>query len=165
MNIVTDIAVIRPELFVAVAGMVMLMFGAFRGESSARFMYWLAIGVFVVAGVLVLAGPAGTSVAFNAQFVVDDFAVFAKILLLVGAALALVLAMPFNLREGIDQFEFPILIVFAVLGMMMMVSANDLMSLYLGIERKASRSTWSPRSVAIRCAHPKQASNISFWAH
>lgn len=134
MNIVTDIAVIRPELFVAVAGMVMLMFGAFRGESSARFMYWLAIGVFVVAGVLVLAGPTGTSVAFNAQFVVDDFAVFAKILLLVGAALALVLAMPFNLREGIDQFEFPILIVFAVLGMMMMVSANDLMSLYLGIE-------------------------------
>lgn len=134
MNIVTDLAVIRPELFVAVAGMVMLMFGAFRGESSARFMYWLAIGVFAVAGVLVMAGPAGTSVAFSAQFVVDDFAVFAKILLLLGAALALILAMPFNLREGIDQFEFPILIVFAVLGMMMMVSANDLMSLYLGIE-------------------------------
>jgi len=83
---------------------------------------------------LVLAGPTGTSLAFNAQFVVDDFAVFVKVLLLIGAALALILAMPFNLREGIDQFEFPILIIFAVLGMMMMVSANDLMSLYLGIE-------------------------------
>jgi len=134
MDIVSDIAVIRPELFVAIAGMVMLMFGAFRGESSTKFIYWLGVGVLVVAGVLVLAGPTGTSLAFNAQFVVDDFAVFVKVLLLIGAALALILAMPFNLREGIDQFEFPILIIFAVLGMMMMVSANDLMSLYLGIE-------------------------------
>jgi NADH-quinone oxidoreductase subunit N len=54
--------------------------------------------------------------------------------LLAGAALALILAVPYNLREGITQFEFPILIMFAVLGMMMMVSANDLMTLYLGIE-------------------------------
>jgi NADH-quinone oxidoreductase subunit N len=95
---------------------------------------WLAVGAFVVTGVLVLAGPGGTTTAFGAQFVVDDFAIFAKILLLAGAALALILAVPYNLREGITQFEFPILIMFAVLGMMMMVSANDLMTLYLGIE-------------------------------
>ncbi|MGY8956141.1 MAG: NADH-quinone oxidoreductase subunit NuoN [Alphaproteobacteria bacterium] len=134
MNITADIAVIWPELFLAVAGMVLLMFGAFRGENSARSVSWLAVGAFVVTGVLVLAGPGGTTTAFGAQFVVDDFAVFAKILLLAGAALALILAVPYNLREGITQFEFPILIMFAVLGMMMMVSANDLMTLYLGIE-------------------------------
>ena len=134
MNITADIAVIWPELFLAVAGMVLLMFGAFRGENSARSVSWLAAGAFVVTGVLVLAGPGGTTTAFGAQFVVDDFAVFAKILLLAGAALALILAVPYNLREGITQFEFPILIMFAVLGMMMMVSANDLMTLYLGIE-------------------------------
>jgi len=112
----------------------MLMFGAFRGENSARFVSWLGVGVLIVAALLVLAGPVGTTLAFNGQFVVDDFAVFAKILLIVGAALALILAIPFNMREGIDQFEFPILIVLAVLGMMMMVSANDLISLYIGIE-------------------------------
>jgi NADH-quinone oxidoreductase subunit N len=134
MNITADIAVIWPELFLAVAGMVLLMFGAFRGENSARSVSWLAVGAFVVTGVLVLAGPGGTTTAFGAQFIVDDFAVFAKILLLAGAALALILAVPYNLREGITQFEFPILIMFAVLGMMMMVSANDLMTLYLGIE-------------------------------
>jgi NADH-quinone oxidoreductase subunit N len=134
MNITADIAVIWPELFLAVAGMVLLMFGAFRGENSARSVSWLAAGAFVVTGVLVLAGPGGTTTAFGAQFVVDDFAIFAKILLLAGAALALILAVPYNLREGITQFEFPILIMFAVLGMMMMVSANDLMTLYLGIE-------------------------------
>ena len=134
MNTTADIAVIWPELFLAVAGMLLLMFGAFRGENSARSVSWLAVGAFVVTGVLVLAGPGGTTTAFGAQFVVDDFAIFAKILLLAGAALALILAVPYNLREGITQFEFPILIMFAVLGMMMMVSANDLMTLYLGIE-------------------------------
>lgn len=134
MNIIADLAVIRPELFVAVAAMGMLMFGAFRKENSARFVSWLGVGVFVVAGVLVFAGSADTAMAFGNQFIVDDFAVFAKILLISGAALSLILAVPYNLREGIDQFEYPILIVFAVLGMMMMVSANDLISLYLGIE-------------------------------
>lgn len=134
MNISSDLAVAAPELFVAIAGMVMLMFGAFRGENSARFVSWLGVGVLIVAALLVFAGPVGTSLAFNGQFIVDDFAVFAKILMIVGAALALILAVPFNMREGINQFEFPILIVLAVLGMMMMVSANDLISLYIGIE-------------------------------
>jgi NADH-quinone oxidoreductase subunit N len=134
MNISADLAVIQPELFVAIAAMGMLMFGAFRKENPARIVSWMGVGVFVAAGVLVFAGPAETSLAFGSQFIVDDFAVFAKILLIGGAALSLILAVPYNLREGIDQFEFPILIVFAVLGMMVMVSANDLISLYLGIE-------------------------------
>jgi NADH-quinone oxidoreductase subunit N len=134
MNIAADLTAAAPELFVACAGMVMLMFGVFRGENSARFVSWLGVGVLFVAALLVLAGPVGTTLAFNGQFIVDDFAVFAKILLIVGAGLALILAIPFNMREGIDQFEFPILIVLGVLGMMMMVSSNDLISLYIGIE-------------------------------
>ncbi len=134
MNISADLATAVPELFVAVAAMVMLMFGAFRGENSARFVSWLGVGVLIVAALLVFAGPVGTTLAFNGQFIVDDFAVFAKILLILGAGLALILAIPFNMREGITQFEFPILIVLAVLGMMMMVSANDLIALYIGIE-------------------------------
>ncbi len=134
MNIAADLTAAAPELFVACAGMAMLMFGVFRGENSARFVSWLGVGVLFVAALLVLAGPVGTTLAFNGQFIVDDFAVFAKILLIVGAGLALILAIPFNMREGIDQFEFPILIVLAVLGMMMMVSSNDLISLYIGIE-------------------------------
>jgi NADH-quinone oxidoreductase subunit N len=134
MNISADIAAVWPELFVAIAAMVLLMFGVFRGEGSARFVSWLGVGVLVVAGILVLAGPNGTVLAFNGQFQVDAFAVFAKVLLIAGAALALILAIPFNAREDIPQFEFPILIVFAVLGMMLMVSASDLISLYLGLE-------------------------------
>ncbi|MEK9831959.1 MAG: NADH-quinone oxidoreductase subunit NuoN [Alphaproteobacteria bacterium] len=134
MNIAIEISAVWPELFVAVAAMVMLMYGAFRGEESTRFVTWAGVLVMVVAGLLVLAGPAGETTAFNGQFMVDAFAVFTKILLIAGAALALILAQPYNMREDIKQFEYPILMVFAVLGMMMMVSANDLLSLYVGLE-------------------------------
>ena len=134
MNLVADISIARPELFVAVAAMLLLMLGVFQGNKSARLISWLGVGVMFIAALLVLFGPAGRVVAFNDLFVVDEFANFAKVLLLLGAALTLILAMPFNAREGIPQFEFPVLIIFAVLGMMMMVSANDLISLYLGIE-------------------------------
>ncbi|MBS27563.1 MAG: NADH-quinone oxidoreductase subunit NuoN [Alphaproteobacteria bacterium] len=134
MNIAADISVIWPELFVAVAAMVMLMYGAFRGEDSGRTVTWVGVLVLVVAGLLVLAGPNGPVAAFNGQFMVDAFAVFTKVLLIAGAALALILAQPYNMREDIHQFEFPILMVFAVLGMMMMVSANDLIAVYVGLE-------------------------------
>ncbi len=134
MNLSADLMIAWPELFVAVAAMLLLMYGVFQGNQSARRVSWLGVGVLFIAALLVLTGPASRVVGFNDLFVVDEFANFAKVLLLLGAALTLILAMPFNAREGIPQFEFPVLIIFAVLGMMMMVSANDLISLYLGIE-------------------------------
>ncbi|HCP01461.1 MAG: NADH-quinone oxidoreductase subunit NuoN [Alphaproteobacteria bacterium] len=134
MNIAVEIGAIWPELFIAVTGMAMLMYGAFRGEASTGFLTWVGVVVMAVAVLLVLAGPSGKTSAFNGQFMVDAFAVFTKVLLIAGAVLALILGQPYNRREGIKQFEYPILIVFAVLGMMMMVSANDLLSLYVGLE-------------------------------
>ncbi len=134
MNLAADIMIAWPELFVAIAAMLLLMFGVFQGNQSTRMISWLGVAVLFIAALLVLAGPASRIVGFNDLFVVDQFAKYAKVLLLLGAALTLILAMPFNAREGIPQFEFPVLIIFAVLGMMMMVSANDLISLYLGIE-------------------------------
>ncbi|MCZ6590735.1 MAG: NADH-quinone oxidoreductase subunit NuoN [Alphaproteobacteria bacterium] len=134
MNLTADLMIASPELFVAIAAMFLLIFGVFQGNQSTRLVSWLGVGVMFIAAILVLAGPVGRVVAFNDLFVVDGFANFAKILLLLGAALTLILAVPFNAREGIPQFEYPVLILFAVLGMMMMVSANDLISLYLGIE-------------------------------
>ena len=134
MTILSDIAIGLPEIFLAVAGMVMLMIGAFRREPSGSFVAWLAIASFIVAAFLVLIGSNGPSVAFNALFVIDGFAVYAKILVLLGAALTLLLAVSYNERARINKFEFSVLIVYAVVGMLMMVSANDLISVYMGIE-------------------------------
>ena len=134
MNLAADISTAWPELFVAISALSLLLFGVFQGNQSARFISWLCVSVMFVAALLVIAGPADRVVSFNNLFVVDQFASYAKVLLLLGASLTLILAMPYNAREDIPQFEFPILILFAVLGMMMMVSANDLISLYLGIE-------------------------------
>jgi NADH-quinone oxidoreductase subunit N len=141
VNLAADLSTAWPEIFVAITAMLLLMYGVFQGNQSARLISWLAVGVMFVTAILVLSSPAGRAIAFNGMFVIDEFAAFTKVLLLLGAALTLILAMPFNAREGIPQFEFPVLVLFAVLGMMMMVSANDLMSLYLGIELQSLSSS------------------------
>ena len=123
-----------PELFIAVAAMAVLLFGVFRGEGSARVVAWLSVVILIVAGVLVIAGPTDRIIAFNGLFIVDYFAAFTKVLIVLGAALAIVMSVAYNAREGIARFEFPVLILFAALGMMMMVSASDLIALYLGLE-------------------------------
>jgi NADH-quinone oxidoreductase subunit N len=90
------------------------------------------LGAFLLAGVLVLMQGDGT--AFNGQYVSDAFARFMMVLALAGAAFALLLALEWNRAEGIAKFEYPVLILFATLGMLVMISANDLISLYLGLE-------------------------------
>jgi len=124
-----------PEIFVAAAGMVLLMLGVFGRKSDARLVTWLTIAVLLAAavGVVGVSGR-GPAVTFAGMFVTDDFAAFMKVLALIGTALALVLSSDFNRREEIDRFEYPVLFLYAALGMMMMISANDLISLYLGLE-------------------------------
>lgn len=134
MPILTDLGAGAVEVFLAVVGMMLLMVGSFGREGSDRSVMWLSVLVMAIAALLVTASGDGRILAFNRLFVVDDFARFTKILVLIGAALALILAMSYNNRERIERYEYPVLIVYAVLGMMMMVSANDLISLYVGIE-------------------------------
>ena len=131
---VPDLIPAVPELIIACAAMALLMYGVFKGEDSAPTVSWLAVVTFVVAavGVIGLAGDRQTT--FGDLFVVDDFAVFMKLLVLLGSALAVIMSMGFNRRENIDRFEYPILFMFATLGMLMMVSANDLIALYVGLE-------------------------------
>lgn len=122
-----------PELVLACLGMAGLMFGVFLRREATPAVSMLALASLLLTVVLVLVGD-GPLVAFDGLFVVDDFAVFTKVLVLLAAALGLVLALDWNEKERIDRFEYPVLVIFATVGMMMMVSANDLMSLYLGLE-------------------------------
>jgi NADH-quinone oxidoreductase subunit N len=127
-----------PELVIVVGAMVLLMVGVARkGESQehAALVSWLAVGVLLLAGVVLMrASGAGTSVLFDNAVVVDAFARFMKLLVLVGAAGALILAADDMRTDGYFKFEYPVLVLLATAGMMMMISAGDLISLYLGLE-------------------------------
>ena len=125
-----------PELFLAVAGMALLMIGVFRG--GPRIMTeiaYMTVGVFAVTAILVLIyGGTSAEPVFFDLFAVGPFAQFTKILILGGSGLAIVMSLDWLKAERVDRFEFPVLVLFATLGMMMMVSANDLIALYVGLE-------------------------------
>ena len=123
-----------PEAFLACAGMALLMVGVFRKEDSVRFIILLTEIVLVIAVILVLQAPEGRVLAFDGLYLSDDFASFMKVLALLGAGLTLAMSLGYIEREQMARFEFPVLLLFATLGMMMMISANDLISLYLGLE-------------------------------
>jgi len=121
-----------PEIVLACLGMAILIFGVVRKQDSTVFATMFTIGAFVVTGMLVATRVSGSG--YNGQFVTDAFATFNKELILLGGALALILALDWNRSQGIARFEYPVLVLFATVGMMVMASASNLMSLYLGLE-------------------------------
>ncbi|MEQ8967172.1 MAG: NADH-quinone oxidoreductase subunit NuoN [Azospirillaceae bacterium] len=129
-----DLAPALPEIFLACAGMALLMIGVFTGERSTRLVSWLAVAALAVTAVLLVAVTDGRVVTFNGLFVADAFGLYMKLLVLAGSALALIISQDYIEREEMARFEYPVLFVFATLGMLMMISANDLISLYIGLE-------------------------------
>jgi NADH-quinone oxidoreductase subunit N len=128
-----NLALILPELILAVSAMALLMFGVYSGERSAPVVNVAAIGVLALATLAVLfVGEGGTTL--SGAFIVDAFARFMKVAALIGSAVAIAMAWRFSRTEGFERFEFPILILLGTLGMLVMISANDLISLYLGLE-------------------------------
>jgi NADH-quinone oxidoreductase subunit N len=123
-----------PELWLALSAMALLMFGVFRGDGSTRSVAWLAVLALAVGIVLVAVQPAASVVTFGGLFVSDSFGRFAKVLILLGSAFSIVLSLGYLRYERMERFEYPVLILLASTGMMMMVSANDLIALYLGLE-------------------------------
>ena len=121
-----------PELTLAVGGLVLLMVGAFSGEKSTRLVSGLSVLLLLAATVLAATGPLGS--AFNGAYVADPLAVFGKAVIFLSAAVAVVLGDSWMHRNNIAKFEYPILIVLASVGMGMMASSGDLISLYIGIE-------------------------------
>jgi NADH-quinone oxidoreductase subunit N len=114
--------------------MALLMYGVFRGDKAVGSVSWLAVAALIIAGIAMSTLPDATQTAFRGQFIVDQFARFMKWLVILGSALAIIMSMNYNEREGINRFEYPVLILFAALGMLLMISANDLISLYVGLE-------------------------------
>src|SRR5246127_371031 len=125
---------VMPELVLAVGAMVLLMIGAHRGQGTTALVTWLAVCLLAAAGVLELMLPKGKLTTFGGSFIVDDFARFLKILSLIGSAATLVLSREFLADPSRRIFEYSILVLLSTLGMMVLISAGDLISLYLGLE-------------------------------
>jgi NADH-quinone oxidoreductase subunit N len=123
-----------PEMLLAAAAMALLILGAMRGEGSWQFVSWLTIGVLIVILFIVEIGSGEPRVGFYGMFVTDAFARFMKALVLIGSAITILMGMHYNEEQGIARFEFPVLILLATVGMMVMISANDLITLYVGLE-------------------------------
>src|SRR5215207_8332311 len=125
---------VLPELVLAVGAMALLMLGAYRGEGTTRLVTGLAVLLLVVTGALELMLPAGKLMTFGGSFIVDDFARFLKILAIIGSAVTLILSTEFLSDPSRRIFEYAILVLLSTLGMMVLISAADLIMLYLGLE-------------------------------
>jgi NADH-quinone oxidoreductase subunit N len=125
---------VLPELIILIGAMALLMLGVFRGEGSTALVEIGALVVLALALVVILMQPAAPVALFGGSIVIDAFARFFKVLIIIGAAAALIMSAPFWRNHKLNRFEFSIVVLLAVAGMMVMVSARDLISLYLGIE-------------------------------
>jgi NADH-quinone oxidoreductase subunit N len=125
---------VTPEMVLAVGAMALLMLGAFREQGTTALVTGLAVCLLVVVGVLELMLPAGKFVTFGGSFIVDDFARFLKITALIGSVATLILSVEFLSDPSRRIFEYAILVLLSTLGMMVLISAGDLIALYLGLE-------------------------------
>jgi NADH-quinone oxidoreductase subunit N len=143
VNLQADLLVLLPELILAVGAMALLLAGAILAggdrskpagsETPLPGIGWAAIVLLVLAGAATVTGPEHAT-AFHGAFVADGFSRFAKILILIGAALSILLADEFFVSAQLSRFELPVLMLLATLGMLLMVSAASFLSLYMGLE-------------------------------
>ncbi|SEN40128.1 NADH dehydrogenase subunit N [Pseudorhodobacter antarcticus] len=131
----TDFSTVLPEVTLALCAMAALLGAVYTGKDAmASTINWAMASLFVVLAFWIGVGTSGERVAFGGMFNDDPFARFAKVTILLSAAAVLVISHDFMLKRGLLRFEYPILVALAVLGMMFMVSAGDLIALYMGLE-------------------------------
>lgn len=130
-----DFSTVLPEVVLALFAMGALMFGVYTSKDKvAPLISWATAGLFLALALWIGAGGEGERAAFGGMFIDDPFARFAKVTILISAAAVLIMSQDYMIRRDLLRFEYPILLALAVVGMMMMVSAGDLMALYLGLE-------------------------------
>ncbi len=130
-----DLSVILPEILLAVYAMAALLLAVYTSKDRmAPLLVWTTAGLMAVLALWIAGTGEGTNVAFGGMFIDDAFARFAKVAILLSAAAVLVMSQEYMSRRNLLRFEYPVLIALASVGMMMMVSAGDLMALYMGLE-------------------------------
>jgi len=113
---------------------VLLMIGAYEGDRATTPVLRYAVAILVLAGIAIASMPDGRMVAFGGSFVVDGFAKFLKIVAVTGSVGTLMMSGDFLSAPERRKFEYPVLILLSTTGMLMLISAGDLIALYLGLE-------------------------------
>ncbi|MCV2870998.1 NADH-quinone oxidoreductase subunit NuoN [Defluviimonas sp. WL0050] len=130
-----DFSAILPEVVLVVYAMAALIGAVYTGKDELTgTLTWATVGVFVAIAAWIGLSAPGDVMAFGGMFNDDAFSRFGKVTVLLSAAAVLAMSQDYMARRGLARFEFPLLVAFAVAGMMVMVSAGDLMSLYMGLE-------------------------------
>ena len=130
-----DLNIIFPEIFLSVYAMVALLGVVYTSKDElAKRVTWVTAFIFILVAFLIIFSEEKTEIAFGGMFINDAFSRFSKIIILLSAAVVLVMGQEYMSRRGFLRFEYPLLVTLSVVGMMVMVSAGDLMSLYMGLE-------------------------------
>jgi NADH-quinone oxidoreductase subunit N len=129
-----DFILVLPEEILSVGAIALMLAAAWAGDRSAAVLTWLAVAILLVAATFMPGVRDAGGTAFYGLFIADSFAAFAKITIYVAAAVSMLAAMAWFGRDKDYRAEYPVLILFAVAGMGMMVSAGDLLTLYVGLE-------------------------------
>ncbi len=130
-----DLNIIFPEIFLSVYAMVALLGVVYTSKDElAKRVTWVTAFIFILVAFLIIFSEEKTKIAFGGMFIDDAFSRFSKIIILLSAAVVLVMGQEYMSRRGFLRFEYPLIVTLSVVGMMVMVSAGDLMSLYMGLE-------------------------------
>ncbi|WP_122520230.1 NADH-quinone oxidoreductase subunit NuoN [Pannonibacter phragmitetus] len=129
-----DLLPVLPEIFLSAGALVLLMIGAFGGKKISFLVNGMAMGLVAAAALFVLPYGAQLGTTFHGAFILDGFAFYMKQLVLIGSFFAIAMSWAYAKSQSFDRFEYPVLILLATVGMMLMLSANDMIALYLGLE-------------------------------
>lgn len=130
-----DFSAILPEVVLVLYAMAALLGAVYTGKDElAGTLTWATVAVLAGLAAWIGLSDPGERMAFGGMFADDAYSRFAKVTVLLGAAAVLAMSADYMARRGLARFEFPLIVALAVAGMMVMVSAGDLMSLYMGLE-------------------------------
>ncbi|WP_455466889.1 NADH-quinone oxidoreductase subunit NuoN [Bartonella sp. B39] len=131
-EIIAQLVLIFPELLIALGAIILLLIGVYSKARASLTVTGLAIALFVATIIIIVFPKSG--LFQNNALIIDSFSRYMKILTLIGALFALIMSVDFSYNHKFDVFEFPVLVLLATLGMMLMISAGNMLSLYMGLE-------------------------------
>ena len=133
--IYNDLSIILPEIFLSLYAMFALIGAVYTSKDKiAKRVTWFTAAIFILLAFWMIFAEAKTEIAFDGMFINDAFSRFSKIVILFSGSVVLIMGQDYMSRRGFLRFEYPLIIALSVVGMMVMVSAGDLMALYMGLE-------------------------------